>query len=1561
MAKQADIVASQLEAARKELLDLGLRNHLLNYRLLRTRGLEVVDELPVEVFRTLVLEAKPMSFSPGADDAGSDLTGQPEDEDRGIPAARHTDARLQTNLSSQELQTRLLSTYRLASTFIQKQGVNSLFLALGMVNWYESDSSDQSRNAPLVLIPVKLERSNIRDRFHLSYTGEDIGENLSLREKGRSEFGLMLPEFPEFEDLDVAGYFESVTESFEGADRWSVDDDSVVLGFFSFSKFLMYKDLDVDSWPEEHKPNEHEVLGALLDKGFNEPTLDFDDESDLDEHLSSQDVHHVVDANSSQVLALLEVNEGRNLVVQGPPGTGKSQTITNIIAEALGANKTVLFVSEKMAALDVVKRRLDAVGLGDACLELHSNKTAKKAVLEELSKTADLGKPLLGDIDTDSNELARLRERLNAYSEALRSPIGDSGVNPYRALGELVRLRQDRDGSIPPDLHLQTIESWTAADYRRKLGVVEELQGRIAAMGVPNEHAYWGSRRTTVFPTDLDRLRQGLYSAKESLTALESAVASLAEAIGDPLPLDSSQTGILCNSVQLVIDAPDLKAVSFRSLEWDNTDVDSLINAGIEMNRLHNEYDHVLTPAAWGQEVLTTRDALVAKGQSMWRLLSKEYRNAKTRLSELCFNAPPSGIDTQIQLVNAILAAQGQLTVFENHEHLGERMFGEKWQAVNSDWDVLAPLPEWVRRIHGDVQDRTALPGVVDFLESGLPRTGLEAGLAEVVEATSIHASLVEEVQALLDLDVEKRFPSKSALTEHLFETQSGALDRWLEGIDGIHQIVSLNNMAEVCREEGLDEVVTVAESWPPASHQLKDLFTHGWFEGLLGKAFAERSALSNFDGTSHHQVLNRFQTLDSQVLEHNRTRLALKHWEGLPGSGTEGQMGVLRREFAKGRRHLPIRQLMTSAGNAVQAIKPVMMMSPLSIANYLPPGGLRFDLVIFDEASQVKPVDAFGAILRGNQTVVVGDDKQLPPTIFFDAAAQDRDEDEDSATADIDSVLGLFTSKGAVNKMLRWHYRSRHESLITVSNREFYENNLLIFPSPDAGRDEVGLGFHHSPDTVYDRGRSSTNVKEAQAVAQAAMDHARNHPDMTLGVAAFSVKQMLVILDQLEALRRENPTHEDFFNSHTSEPFFVKNLETVQGDERDVIFISIGYGRQLDGRIDMDFGPLNKDGGQRRLNVLITRAKQRCEVFTNLTADDIDLGRTRSWGVRALKAYLEYAQHGTLGGAEESGRDSGSPFQDAVASRLSSLGFDIRQEIGSAGYFIDLAVVDQDRPGRYLLGVECDGATYHSSRYARDRDRLRQQVLVGLNWKIHRVWSTDWFRNPERELGRVVDAIQSAKAYRPIVKPADEPNGAIDRADAGVNIDRGSPPISEYRLAELTIQTNGLELHTIPRTTLASWITEVVQVESPVHAQEVGRRIADAAGVRKIGARIQESLAEAIRYSVRSGAIRAQGSFLWLKDMEIPHLRDRGNLTNPSRKLELIAPEEIAIAIETVVGSAYGILQRDVPGPAVRLFGFMRVTEDMRNRVDTVVDKMKKDGRLVVQRGLLVRPGPRD
>jgi very-short-patch-repair endonuclease len=685
-------------------------------------------------------------------------------------------------------------------------------------------------------------------------------------------------------------------------------------------------------------------------------------------------------------------------------------------------------------------------------------------------------------------------------------------------------------------------------------------------------------------------------------------------------------------------------------------------------------------------------------------------------------------------------------------------------------------------------------------------------------------------------------------------------------------------------------------------------------------------------------------------------------HHAQLPNQLAGGQMLLLKNEFAKKSRHLPLRKLMQEAGRAVQAIKPVFMMSPLSVASFLPPGAVEFDLVVFDEASQVKPVDALGAVARGKQLVVVGDSKQLPPTSFFDSlTGAGEAADDENVTADIQSILELCKARQMPERMLRWHYRSLHQSLIAASNHLFYEDKLVIFPSP-GGQGQLGLVYHHLPDTYYERGTTRTNPQEATAVADAVLHHARTTPKLTLGVVAFSTAQRQAIQDALEIRRKQHPETESFFNRHAHEPFFIKNLENVQGDERDVILISIGYGRTKDGYLTMSFGPLNGEGGERRLNVLITRAKQRCEVYTNLTADDLDLGRTRAKGVAALKTFLNFAQHGRLNQNEETGREMESPFEEAVYRALTARGYQVRPQIGSQGFYIDLAVVDPDQPGRYVLGIECDGAMYHSARSARDRDRLRQQVLEAVGWRLHRIWSTDWFRDPEREVERVVAAIEDARRLAALDLPDESEEEMVPEVQPSTlereePVAPGATAATPYQVAQLPTAIRQQEIHQYPAGRLAVWVAEVVAVESPVHADEVTRRLASATGATQVGSRIRASVAEAIRLAEKMGSVRQQGDFLWSPTMSFssPPLRDRNALPAVSRKLGFIAPEELALAVLTVVRDSFALERDAVALPATRLLGFSRPSEEQRQAFSMAIDRLLAECQLQEANGVLI------
>ena len=1554
-------IEKKLNEARTELLDLGLRNPLINYKLLKARGIEVIDESPPDIYQILVQSGKAMSFLPKRE-SEEDSLFLFEDDEAENDSARYTDSKLQTIHSPMELQKRLLNTYYTARTAIEEQGVTTLYLALGMLEWYESESSEISRRAPLILVPVEINRTSVRASFRVQYTEEEIGTNLSLQEKLKAEFGIQLPNLPEADELDpsnVQNYLRGVSEAIKDIQQWSVDTSAIALGFFSFAKFLMYRDLDANNW-QDNVLTEHPVLQSVLINGFREPRSAIDDSvTNVDKHLTPVDTHHVVDADSSQALAIHDVSHGRNLVIQGPPGTGKSQTITNLIAAAIAERKQVLFVAEKMAALEVVKRNLDKIGLGDACLELHSHKMNKKTVADELKRVLEISEPRGTALEAEVELLLRNRDQLNDYCEAVNEPMGESDITPYAAFGQLLAVGNRLADVELPTLDLRQFQQ-TASTFRAGLEYTTALQTHLKRMGIPVNHPFWGSRCKHFLPIDREPLKQAIEAARETVVALKNASKQLAQHLKLSVPDTREMVEDFIRIAYQMLNAPDLTGVAVQSTQWrtHSSDLEIGINAGERLNVLHNTHDPTLIPEAWEQNVLEIRQMLAAYGNKRWRILSGKYRRSRNELAGLCAQQPPKSQDAQLRIVDAILEVQRERPHLEKIQELGQMLFGSRWQGQASDWTRLREISKYLSALHESVENNELPEEVVAYLASNPDMDTLKSLVVTVEEHQKNHLPLLQTVIDKIQLDEKVRFGSDNRLRAVPFTEQVQILALWASEPEKLQDIVTYNHAVGNLRHEGFAEIEEIANVWSGASDALSDLLQYAWYSARIEEAMQERPILASFSSDTHQYIVDSFKALDRNALEYNKVKVAYEHWKHLPQHEiSTGQLGVLRREFAKKRRHLPIRQLIESAGNAIQAIKPVFMMSPLSVATFIPPNSVEFDLVIFDEASQVKPVDAFGAIVRSQQTVVVGDSRQLPPTDFFDKHIGDDESGEENLAGDTESVLGLFSAQNAPERMLRWHYRSRHESLITVSNLEFYGNRLQLFPSPDAEKKEVGLVYHYLKDTAYDRGGSRSNPKEADIVAKRVMEHARLHPNLTLGVATFSTAQMEAIQNALELLRREDPSCEEiFFNAHPQEPFFVKNLENVQGDERDVIFISIGYGRDTNRKLTMNFGPLNKKGGERRLNVLITRARRRCEVFTNLTADDIDPGRTHPLGIVALKRYLKYAETGETDIAVSTDREADSPFEEAVADALRELGVQIDHQIGSAGYFIDLGVKDPEHPGRYVLGIECDGATYHSAQSARDRDRLRQQVLEGLGWRIHRIWSTDWFRNPDRELRKAAEAIEAAKAhiaFSPVsVLENDTLSSNESEAEAASEVETADEltvkpkPLSEqYKVAELIISTNGRGLHEVPSHIMVSWIQQVVKIEGPVHFDEVAKRIGGAVGVKKIGNRIRGAIGAAAMQAARSKSIDVRGEFLYSTEQDHVSVRDRSELPNASRKLEFIAPEEIQVAIKKLVSDAFGIESDDLAREVCKVFGFVTVSANMRQKVEKVINEMIEHG----------------
>lgn len=679
------------------------------------------------------------------------------------------------------------------------------------------------------------------------------------------------------------------------------------------------------------------------------------------------------------------------------------------------------------------------------------------------------------------------------------------------------------------------------------------------------------------------------------------------------------------------------------------------------------------------------------------------------------------------------------------------RILGDVFDGADTDLDRLSKTHRW-----GDAVCALELPTAIRarLLAQDAPEALSEARRVyreiddgcrkarEAVDSLASYGSFAwDEWQKQARAGVGRDLPSEIRARLEAVAGAPGSVLPWSKYL----------SLRQQTRQEGMGDFVSALESGRMPSASLASAFELAAYQSIGRAVYQAFPELSRFNGSAHEKTRSDYRLLDAEIVSLTGKDFASqieKHTrvpEGQRGTtvGDFTDMHLLRREINKQRRHIPIRQLLKRAGNALQELKPCFMMGPLSVAQYLEQGALKFDLVVMDEASQLRPEEALGAVARGSQLVVVGDPKQLPPTNFFDRMLDSGDdEDEDEAPAAIsgmESILDICQQLFTPVRSLRWHYRSHHESLIAFSNHHFYKN-LIVFPSPYAKNPGLGVKYRYVKSGSY---KDRQNVPEAQRLVDAVLEHMIKRPDESLGVVTLNQTQRELIEELLEKKLKTFEEGADFMGRWEAEgwPFFVKNLENVQGDERDVIFISTTFGKAPGtDKVRQNFGPISRPDGWRRLNVLFTRSKRRIELFTSMAPEDIVVDERTPLGTKALRDYLDFAKRGVLVTTDEAERDPDSDFEVSVANVVTALGYEVKPQLGVAGFFIDMAVRNPDRPGEFLVGIECDGATYHSGFSVRDRDRIRQEILESLGWRgrIHRIWSTDWFYNPRREMERL-------------------------------------------------------------------------------------------------------------------------------------------------------------------------------------------------------------------------------
>jgi very-short-patch-repair endonuclease len=1628
-------VEQNLEGWKRKLLDLSKRNRLLHFRPTKVSTVTVVDELPVEVFRQLYLDGRAMRFRPapdraaaaapagnGAPDLWDDADGEeiveallppPEDEPagEGRPARRHTDDWLQTTLTADRLNHSLRRIADQAQLTREEQGVNTLFLSVGMLHFYEAEASTDLRRAPLLLVPVTLERSSARSAYTLRATDDEALVNPALAEYLRREFGVQLPELPDLEtgqDYDPAEWFGRLGGAIERFPRWRVADE-IHLGLLSFQKFVMYKDL------ERHRDAfaAHRLIRQLATRSGRHMGLPADVQGlDLDREHPPESTAQVVDADSSQLRAIAAVARGHDLVLEGPPGTGKSQTITNLIARTLGEGKTVLFVAEKMAALQVVYGRLKGAGLGDFCLEMHAQKANKRSVVQELGRSLDASLASVRGNGSVAPRLQAVRRQLTEYAEAVHTAEEPLGLSPYRGYGRLaglqdapvVRLRRRAD-----DLSLEQVEDAVRA--------LRELAAAAGAVGDPTTHP-WRDTTRTFYPTEthaeIEELLAGLGpKLRESIELAREVEA----AFGLPPIRTLADVRRAADIAEVLGRSPGAPAAVLTSDAWNTAPPLALplVETGRRAAGRRAEALSRFDPAALDRDHAAEIAVVERLHGAWWRMMSGDFR--RVRKAWLALRRPGYGatLAEQAAHLREVDALRRDQAVLRENDAAARALFGSSWNGEESDWDGLTDYILWV------VEFRSLC------VEHGLREEAARAAVRPQPDLSRVEAlqALAREAESLArSLEERVGWPMGylSGGSEALTPRPPPPPRREACGLppargegEGPAQREGVRALADaLARVEELDrgfgaygpwtayagaaakvaagpaaELVGPALAGEVAFDDLPAAFERAFFQKWLDAVVERRPALLGFHGLTHEQRVAEFRELDRRVLQENRdglvNRLRERVQRRLLEPDVAPDMTFLRGQLARSRGHAPLRRTLHEAHRAIKAIKPCFMMSPLTVAQFLDPAEHTFDLVVFDEASQLPAEDAVGAVVRGRQLVVVGDPKQLPPTNFFAVQSGQVEpeigEDGQPLFDDMESVLEEYMAAGIPKSRLRWHYRSQHESLIAFSNVNFYDAELFTFPSADTDRRSRGLQFVHVADGVYEG--AGLNRVEAHRVADAVVEHIRTVPHLSLGVGTFNLRQQIAIQDELELRRRQDPSIEPFFAPRDEGGFFVKNLENIQGDDRDVILLSVTYAKGPDGRLRHNFGPINGENGWRRLNVLTTRSRLRMRVFSSMLGDEINLQQTSAVGARYLREFLLFAERGQLASITvDTAARTESPFEREVFQALTRRGLQVVPQVGVAGYRIDLGVLDDEVDGRFVCGIECDGAAYHSAETARDRDRLRQQVLEGLGWTIHRVWSTDWFKDPHGQIERLAERIEETRRRAregashsagaspqpagetgggvavgqqsetegadtpPVDASLSEGTATVDETAAAAETGAGTPDTSpveagEYRVAQLRPRATAGGVLGAQDAALMQAVWEVAEAEAPVHVDDLAARIAAAWGEGRVGSRIAARIRQAVDAAARRGAVQLRGDFVWSAAGAVS-VRSRAGQGIPA---ERIAPEEFREAVLQVL-RARGVLPRRELTAAVRsVFGFARTGARLEEAIGGAIDGLLREG----------------
>lgn len=1546
----------------RKLLDFSLRNNLLNLKLGR-RALPIIS-FSIDALEDYLHDGHkfnvlpyPMSPIPQPNADGMfDSSAISKIEKHVVESIGQK--KIYSFRSETDLQASLKYMYRASRVSLEENGASNLYMALGVLKWYESERSTQARYAPLLLLPIDILRRGGFGGYDIRSREEDIVLNITLVELMKQQ-GIdmsMLTTLPKDKHgADVKKIFAFVRDKIRSKARWNVLDEALI-GLFSFNKFVMWNDIHSHA----EKMGKNPIIASLVEGRLkiDGGALQQVDARTSDATALPSDFAIPLDVDSSQLEAVMASSKGQSFILHGPPGTGKSQTITNIIANALYQGKRVLFVAEKMAALSVVQSRLQKIGLAPFCLEMHSNKATKQHFLKQMDETLSIGKRKMNaDYAKEAATLFDKRKTLNHYIESLHAKSA-YGFSLYDCINRYLAIDAE-----PMDVDLSDFSDLNPEMLNELITKLEDLDTIFAAIGHPSKSDLQGL-------DIIDGSKEGIDTIAREIKALTTKIKdwnSLKEdftAKTDLKLTDEEKWLGVIDTLREASESLECPAANYLRHVFDYAtvaDASAALDKAEELIRLKQQ----ITDAYTEQALMINPDSL----RDDWQRVQEKWFMPRWFAKRSMLK--------RMQAYSPAFCEDDIYTLTSQLQHM--RAIDAEIQALRvSVINLLGSNPprdtETLDKMRSALAQANKIRASISGFASIENKSAAEAAetAAHIIDTTSPVAltALVANGQSLhKSLSAFTSAASTEFDYENLRDTLAVKLEKWSASDADIRNWYIWCRTDRELRAIGLGKAVDIVIASGITGNEAAKEFTRGVYREIARRIIDGDESLRLFNGVIFDREILKYRTYTYRFQQICIEELFCKLASNVPSASMlaheSSEISILKRSIKNGGRGTSIRKIIDQIPTLLPRLCPCMLMSPLSVAQYLDIDKEQFDIVIFDEASQMPTSEAAGTIARGKSLIVVGDPKQMPPTSFF---TNSQVGEEEAYIDDMESVLDDCISLSMPSLYLSWHYRSKHESLIAFSNYNYYDGRLTTFPSVDDLKSKVTL---RKVNGVYDKGRTRSNKDEAREIVAEVIRRLSDEQEskLSIGIVSFSKVQQDLIEDMLnEALANDPKLEEKAY--HSEEPIFIKNLENVQGDERDVILFSVGYGPDKNGKVSMNFGPLNNTGGERRLNVAVSRARYEMIVFSSISASQIDLWRTNAVGVIGLKNFLEYAEKGSINiKSNQAAASYDNGIINDIAAELGKHGYQTKLNIGRSQFKVDIAVINPSNHDEFLMGILCDGQSYVATKTARDREIVQPSVLKMLNWEVYKVWSVDWFEHKSDVLQRLLDKLKAladkhaaAKSTQTAdVKPAldVEPalieknflaNLSVEIEDKPEELEKGEPYVFTPQISYISHIKTTESLISRPNT-IKKAIAEIVAIEGPVTASTICKRIA-AHSVHRVSAKlltaVETGLQTAKVYTAQNGG--ANDYVYWPNEEAIEKFTTFR--IDSDRDITEIPVCEIANAMACVARYHMTLDSEALQQFTAHQFGYSKRGTVIKSHIQLALEYLERQGKISVKDG---------